>query len=251
VFAFAPTVESKHIAEIEYALSAQIELHKSEVSRLEGKLDEFNENLEVEKEKQKIAEAEWNRVQKIAEELRLSKEEGFSVAMQCCDKLRNMFAKVGAFSNDQNFIRDDAEGAIRWIEGEVKAFDEVLAGRGDLCACVGACGAVSLLEKVGCEHAKDVIQPDFAVSAEDLKEPSVEAITLGGKFYSEVWLNGGREIVDEAIKQDEEVIPDNKFLLLVFVTYCLCSIYSYIFLRIMGLRKRLRKPKRLQSLNDI
>jgi hypothetical protein len=40
---------SKHIVDLEYALSAQVELHKSEVSRPEGKLDEFNENLEVEK----------------------------------------------------------------------------------------------------------------------------------------------------------------------------------------------------------
>jgi hypothetical protein len=60
-----------------------------------------------------------------------------------------------------------------------------------------------LLEKAGREHAKVVIQPDFVVSAEDVKEPSAEAISLGGKFYSKIWLNGGREIADEAIKQDE------------------------------------------------
>ena len=41
----------------------------------------------------------------------------------------------------------------------------------------------SLLEKAGCEHAKVVIQPNFVVSAEDVKEPSAEAISLGGKFY--------------------------------------------------------------------
>jgi hypothetical protein len=76
-------------------------------------------------------------------------------------------------------------------------------------------GVVSLLEKDGCEHAKAVIQPDFAVSADDVKEPSAEAIALGGKFYSEVWLNGGREIADEAIRQsEEEVILDTKILII-------------------------------------
>jgi dynactin complex subunit len=45
-----------------------------------------------------------------------------------------MFAKVGAFSNDQNFICGDPKGAIKWIQGEVEAFDEVLASRGDYCA---------------------------------------------------------------------------------------------------------------------
>jgi hypothetical protein len=106
------------------------------------------------------------------------KKKVFFVAMQCYDKLKNMFAKLGAFSNDQNFIRGDAEGAIRWIEGEVDAFDEVLAGRGDFCAYVGARGAMSLLEKAGYEHAKVVIQPKFAVSTEDVKEPSAEAMSL-------------------------------------------------------------------------
>jgi hypothetical protein len=114
-------------------------------------------------------------------------------------------------------VRGDAEGAIKWIEGEIEAFDEVLTGRGDFCACVGVRGAVSLLQKVGCDHAKVVIQPDFIVSIDDVKELSAEAIALGGKFYSEVWLNDGREIADESIKQSEElVISVTGFLLLRF-----------------------------------
>jgi hypothetical protein len=42
---------------------------------------------------------------------------------------------------------------------------------------------VSLLEKVGCEHAKVVIQPDFIVSVEDVKEPSAEAISIGKNLF--------------------------------------------------------------------
>jgi hypothetical protein len=61
-----------------------------------------------------------------------------------------------------------------------------------------------LLEKAGCDHAKIVIQPEFSVSANDIKDPSSEATALGGKFYVEVWMNGGREIADEAIPQIEE-----------------------------------------------
>ena len=55
---------------------------------------------------------------------------------------------------------------------------------------------MSLLEKAGCEHAKVVIQPDFVVLIKDIKDPSAEAIGIGGKFYSEIWLNSGREIAD-------------------------------------------------------
>jgi hypothetical protein len=93
---------------------------------------------------------------------------------------------------------------IKWIEGEIEAFDEVLTDRGDFCACVGAWGAMSLLEKASYEHAKAVIQPKFSVSANDIKEPSAEATDLSGKFYSEVWMNGDREIADEAIRQSEK-----------------------------------------------
>jgi hypothetical protein len=50
---------------------------------------------------------------------------------------------------------------------------------------------VSLLEKDGCDHANAVIQLEFSVSANDIKEPSAKAIALGGKFYSEVWMNDG------------------------------------------------------------
>jgi hypothetical protein len=67
---------------------------------------------------------------------------------------------------------------------------------------------VSVLEKVGCDHANTVAQPYFAFSANNIKNPSVEATTLGGKFYSEVWLKCGREIADEAIRKNEKESHD-------------------------------------------
>jgi hypothetical protein len=95
---------------------------------------------------------------------------------------------------------------IKWIEGEIEDFDEVLTGRGDFCACVGARGAMSLLEKAGYEHANAVIQPEFLVSANDIREPLAEAFALGGNFLSEVWMNNDREIADEVIRQSKEEV---------------------------------------------
>jgi hypothetical protein len=43
--------------------------------------------------------------------------------MQCCNKLKSTFAKFDAFSTEQNFIRGDPEGVVKWIESEVEAFD--------------------------------------------------------------------------------------------------------------------------------
>jgi hypothetical protein len=133
-------------------------------------------------------------VQKNVEELCQAKEECFHVASECANILNNSFAKVGAFSSEQNFIRGDPDGVIWWISGEAEAFEEILSDRGDICAFAGDRGAISVIEKVSCEHGKAVVQSGFSISANDIKNPSAEASTLSGKFYSEVWLKSGREI---------------------------------------------------------
>jgi hypothetical protein len=74
------------------------------VQGLEKKLDEVTKNFNVEQTKREISDTNWLRVQKNVEELRLAKEECYNVAMECCNKLKNSFAKVGAFSMEQNFI---------------------------------------------------------------------------------------------------------------------------------------------------
>jgi hypothetical protein len=185
----------------EAKLSAQVEAHKVEVQELEKKVAEVTENFNVELTKREISDIERTRVQKNIEELREAREKCYNVAMECTKNLKNIFSKVGAFSSEQKVIRGDPDGVIQWINGEAEAFEEILSDRGDLCAFAGARGVVSILEKVGCDHAKAVVQPDFAFSANDVRNPSAEATTLGGKFYSEVWLKGGREIADEAIRK--------------------------------------------------
>jgi hypothetical protein len=41
-----------------------------------------------------------------------------------------------------------------------------------------------------------------------MKNPSAKASTLSGKFYSEVWLKGGRQVTDEAVRRKEKKIHD-------------------------------------------
>jgi hypothetical protein len=55
-------------------------------------------------------------------------------------------------------------------------------------------------------------------------------------------------MADEAIRQnEEEVILDTKLLFFAFAAYLLCSIYSYGFSKLIGLRKKLRKLKKMES----
>jgi succinylglutamate desuccinylase len=59
--------DASRIADLEYALSAQVELHKSNVTRLEKKLDEVTENFNVEQAKREISDTKRSTVQKNVE----------------------------------------------------------------------------------------------------------------------------------------------------------------------------------------
>jgi hypothetical protein len=76
-----------------------------------------------------------------------------------------------------------------------------LSGRGDVCAFSGARGVTSILEKAGCEHVKILAQAEAAFSIDDTKDPSAEASLVGGKFFTDVWENGGRGMDHEIIKK--------------------------------------------------
>ena len=141
----------------EAKLNAQAEAHKAQVKDLKKKLAEMNEKFEVANAKHKISEIERLRVQKNVEELRDSKERCYEISLECAKNLKNSFAKVGAYSSEQRFIRGEPDGVVQWISGEVKAFDEILSDRGDFYAFAGARGATSILEKAGCKHAKAVV----------------------------------------------------------------------------------------------
>jgi hypothetical protein len=48
---------------------------------------------------------------------------------------------------------------------------------------------------------KILAQAEAAFSIEDTKDPSAEASLIGGKFFTDIWENGGREIAHEIIKK--------------------------------------------------
>jgi hypothetical protein len=105
---------------------------------------------------------------------------------------------------DMYFIRGDPEGPIEWISSESEAFEEVLSGRGDVCAFCGARGVTAILEKARCEHVKTLAQAEAAFSIDDTKDPSAEASLIGGKFFTDIWENGRRGMAHEIIKKSEK-----------------------------------------------
>jgi hypothetical protein len=83
-----------------------------------------------------------------------------------------------------------------------------LSDRGDVCAFSGARGISAILEKAGCDHIKTMAQSETAFSTDDTKDPLAEATLMGGKFYNDVWVNGGREMAHEIIKKSEKDTHD-------------------------------------------
>jgi hypothetical protein len=69
-------------------------------------------------------------LQKNVDELQESRERYYEKSLDCGKKLKDSFAKVGAYSSVQKFIRGDPEGIIEWISEEAEAFDEILSDRG-------------------------------------------------------------------------------------------------------------------------
>jgi hypothetical protein len=122
--------------------------------------------------------------------------------------IKTSFANVGVYSSEDNFILGDPEGVIEWISGEDEAFEEILSDRWDVCAFSGARGVVAVLEKVGCEHVKTLSQAKAALSIDDRKDPSAKAILIAGKFFTDIWENGGRGMAHEIMKKSEKDIHD-------------------------------------------
>jgi hypothetical protein len=102
------------------------------------------------------------------------------------NKIKASFPNVGAYSTEENFIRGDPEGVIEWISGEAESFEEILSDRGDICAFFGVRGISAILEKAGCDHIKTMAQVEAAFSVDDIKDPSAEAILMGGRFYNDI-----------------------------------------------------------------
>jgi chromosome segregation ATPase len=129
-------------------LATHFEAHRAAIESLEKKLAEKNEDFEMAKAKQEISEWTSVRLQKNVDELRESKERYYKKSLDCAKKLKDSFAKVGAYSSEQKIIRGDPEVIIEWIGKEAEAFDEILSDHGDFCPFTGARGVAAILEKI-------------------------------------------------------------------------------------------------------
>jgi hypothetical protein len=196
------------IKEDEAAFKAQAEDQKREIKDLRKQLARAKEECTVEETKREIIEQWANHLEKNVEELHAFKKRCYEKSIECVKKIKTSFASVVVFSSEENFIKGDPEGPIGWISHEAEAFEEVLNSRGDICAFSCARGIATVLEKKGCDHVKSLAQTEADLSSEDIKDPSAEASLVGGKFFTDIWDDGGREMAQEIIQKSEKGIHD-------------------------------------------
>jgi hypothetical protein len=196
------------IKEDEAAFKGQAEAQKREIEDIRKQLARAKEERILEETKRELSDQWADHLEGTVEELRSSKKRCYNKSIECVKKLKASFARVGAISSEENFTRGNPEGPIEWIDHEAEAFEEILNSRGDICAFSGARGIATILEKKGCEHVKILAQSEAALSFEDARDPSAEASMVGGKFFTDIWDNGGREMAGEIIRKSEKGIHD-------------------------------------------
>jgi hypothetical protein len=189
---------------------AQSEIQRNEIEDLQKQLAEAKLKCAVAEAERDASEYWKNYSEKTVAELRSSKERCFEKSVECVKNIKTSFANVGAYSSEDNFIRGDPEGVIEWISGEAEAFEEILSDRGNVCAISGARGVAAILEKAGCEHVKILAQAEAIFSIDDTKDPSAKASSIGGKFFTDIWENGGRGMAHEIMKKNEKDIHDTR-----------------------------------------
>jgi molecular chaperone GrpE (heat shock protein) len=140
------------VKEDEANFKAQAEAQKTQIEDLQRQLAEAKENCAIAQANQEISEYWKNYLEKNVKEHCESKERCFEKSLDCVRKLKSSFAQVGAYSAEENFVRDDPEGIVEWINAVAEAFKEILSDRGDVCAFSGAWGISAILEKAGCDH---------------------------------------------------------------------------------------------------
>jgi hypothetical protein len=122
------------IKEDEATSKAQAEAQKYEIEDLRKQLAEAKLKCAIAEADRDSSDYWENYWEKTAVELRSSKERCYEKSIECVEKIKTSFANVGAYSSEDNFVRGDPKGPIEWISSEAKAFEEILNGRGDVCA---------------------------------------------------------------------------------------------------------------------
>lgn len=110
----------------------------------------------------------------------------FGFVARCFSRIHEIFNSVRAAIEEVKQASKYAPGALKWVEEEVNAFNEVMKGQDDFYALVALRGIAPIFEKVGCTHLKAINRPNFDISSNSLSGMSTEAFSVGNRFITQV-----------------------------------------------------------------
>jgi hypothetical protein len=180
---------------------------RSQNDKLRRELDEARATLDTRSERfdrefrelNAKVEAEAKKDAKLSETVTNLWEKCFDFATQCIGRLKGIFNSVGSASKETTPSIEDILGALKHIENEVEALDEVITRHNDFCALVASRGIDAAFMKAGCNHVRVINRPNFGLSPSDLVDIPTEAWVVGNRFITQIWAKGGHELAgDEA-----------------------------------------------------
>jgi hypothetical protein len=128
--------QGKHIQDLRDEIEILKTNHKGDVSHLQTKAKGLNLETNTKTE-------ENSRLTRALEDLWNT----FGFVARCSTRIHKNFKFVGAAAEEANYASDDGPGALKWVEEEVNAFDEVMKGQGNFCAPIASRGTAPIFEK--------------------------------------------------------------------------------------------------------
>jgi hypothetical protein len=177
-------------------------LIKSEKSEQEKKNLETNLKTEIEKS---------SSLQKSLKELQ---DKCLDFGNRCVQRLKDVFHSIGASSDKFTPSVENLPSTFEYIEGEVDALDEVIAGHADFCALLASQGTATPFLKTGCTHGKIVNRPNFSLSPAYLIDIPILAWSIGNRFMTQIWINGGRKMAGDEARSHLKPVRNLYLLLL-------------------------------------
>jgi hypothetical protein len=177
-------------------------LIKSEKSVLEKKNLETNLKTEIEKN---------SSLQKSLKELQ---DKCLDFDNRCVQRLKDVFHSIGASSDKFTPSVENLPSTFEFIEGQIDALDEVIAGHADFCSLLASRGTATAFLKTGCTHGKIVNRPNFSLSPADLIDIPSLARSIGNRFMTQIWINGGRKLAGDEARNHLKPVRNLYLLLL-------------------------------------
>jgi hypothetical protein len=173
---------------------------QAEIDKLNSKLLVQSEKSEEEKKNLEASlKTEIEKNSSLQKSLKELQKKCLDFRNRCVQRLKDVFHSIGASSDKFTPSAENLPSTFEYIEGEVDALDEVIAGHADFCTPLASRGTASAFLKAGCTHGKIVNRPNFSLSPADLIDIPSLARSIGNRFMTQIWINGGRKMAgDEA-----------------------------------------------------